>query len=221
MRVVECEQGSPEWIAARIGIPTASAFDKIITPKTRKPSASASRYLARLCAEWFLGISLDDYVSGFMERGSEMEESAVAFYEFDKGLQTSKVGLCLRDDGKVGASPDRLVGDDGALEIKCPSAEVHMSYLLNKDAPLGEYWCQLQGELWVAERKWVDLLCFHPTLPRICTRIVRDEEFIGALAGCVGEFVTRLDEAKASLRALREEEGPAAVGASEDPFCTE
>jgi hypothetical protein len=30
-------QGSPEWLEARLGIPTASEFDKIITP-TGKPS---------------------------------------------------------------------------------------------------------------------------------------------------------------------------------------
>lgn len=32
MRVIDCEQGTEEWFAARSGVPTASEFSKIITP---------------------------------------------------------------------------------------------------------------------------------------------------------------------------------------------
>ena len=36
MKIVDVEQGSHEWLIARLGKPTASRFDKIITPGTRK-----------------------------------------------------------------------------------------------------------------------------------------------------------------------------------------
>lgn len=196
MKIIPCKQGTPEWMAARIGIPTASSFDRIIT-KTGKPSASADRYLAKLVAEWYLGCSLDDYVSQFMERGTEMEASAVRFYEFATGVDTQEVGFIVRDDGRCGASPDRLVGDNGLLEIKCPSPEVHMTYVLGGLSD--EYKVQQQGQLWVAEREWCDLLSFHPVLPRATVRVFRDEPFIETLSGLMRDFLERLDDAKARL----------------------
>ena len=33
MIIEDFEQGSPEWFAARVGIPSASIFDKLITSK--------------------------------------------------------------------------------------------------------------------------------------------------------------------------------------------
>jgi predicted phage-related endonuclease len=197
---VKCEQGSPEWIAARIGLPTASNFDMIITP-TGKASEQMPKYLAKLAAEYFLDVSLDEAVSQFMERGSEMEAEAVRRYEFDMDVEARKVGLCMTDDGKAGASPDRLVGDDGLLEIKCPSAVVHMEHLLG--GVTAEYRVQVQGQLWVTGRKWCDLLFYNPVLPHVRTRFDRDDEFIDVLATRVLAFAERLDAAKARLAPLK------------------
>jgi len=194
-------QGSAEWIQARLGKPTASNFDRVITPKTRKPSASADKYMWMLLAEWLSGHSLDDYVSQLMERGTEMEESAVRFYELQRDLETQAVGFCLRDDGLVGASPDRLVGDDGLLEIKCPSMVTHIGYLLNPDG-LDAYNCQAQGQLWITGRQWVDLLSYNPELPPSLVRYHRDEEFIAALEAAVNQFIERLAFSKERLIAL-------------------
>ena len=63
---LDVQQGTDAWARARIGIPTASCFDKIITPKTMKPSASAKDYLHLKLAEWLLQAPLDVIV----ERGS-------------------------------------------------------------------------------------------------------------------------------------------------------
>ena len=43
MKEIQVEQGSNEWIAARLGLPTASNFDKIITPGG-KLSTSSRKY---------------------------------------------------------------------------------------------------------------------------------------------------------------------------------
>jgi hypothetical protein len=196
VRIVDVQQGSPEWIQARLGLPTASSFDRLLT-KTGKVSASASKYLAELAAEWYLGAPLSDYQSPFMERGSQMEQEAVAFYEMANDVDTVPVGLCLTDCGRAGASPDRLVGDDGCLEIKCPSAAVHMHYVLH-GAP-DEYRPQAQGQLWVTGRKWVDLLCFHPSIESVLVRVERDEDYIADMEAVVFAFADRLAEAKERL----------------------
>ncbi len=196
MRIIECVQGDPVWINARLGLPTASNFDRIITP-TGKPSAQAPKYLAKLVAEWFLGESLDDYQSGFMERGTELEPQARAFYEFDTEQTVREVGLCLTDFGNAGCSPDGLVGDDGGLEIKTPSAEVHMGYVIG-GMPT-DYFVQVQGCLWVTGRSWWDLQAWNPALPKVRVRYHRDEKFINALAVEVDAFADRLSDAREKL----------------------
>lgn len=206
MIILDCEQGSEEWFKARLGIPTASRFSQIITPKTCKPSASAQGYLHELCAEWLLGESLDGATTAFILRGAGMEESAVQWYEFQTDTETTPVGFCLRDDSAVGCSPDRLIGEDGGLEVKCPSAKVHVGYLLNGlDV---EYRAQVQGALWITGRAWWDVLSFNPELPPALLRTERDEEFIGKLGDAVDAFLGRLAEAKEALgqHRAREEE---------------
>lgn len=201
MITLDCKQGSQEWLAARIGIPTASCYDKIITPKTRKPSASADRYIWNLLAEWLTGQSLDESVSQWMERGTEMESEAVQFYELHGDMETERIGFCLRDDRKTGCSPDRTVGVDGLLEIKCPSMPVHIGYMLNPDGLEG-YACQAQGQLYITGRQWVDLLSYNPELPPALVRYYRDEELIRSLSEAVDAFLVRLDLAKEKMLAL-------------------
>jgi len=218
MRVLDVKQGSREWVNARLGIPTASCFNRIITPKTRKPSEQAGKYMAQLLTEHYFGHPLDDYVNSAIERGTDLENEAATFYASVNDVAVKEVGFCLRDDGKVGASPDRLVDNDGVLEIKCPLAKTHVLYMLHNDDLVSEYWCQVQGECWIAERKWVDLLSYHPSLPHVCVRVDRDDAFIAALAKTVDDFVVRLDEAKAKMTP-RKKPDPDEVR-DDDPFAT-
>ena len=200
MNVIDCVQGSEEWRLARLGGVTTSQFHRLITPKTRKPSASAGGYLRELVAEWMLGAPLDDGDSLWMQRGSEMETEARAWYEFQNDVDVRQVGFCLRDDGKVGCSPDGLVGEDGLLEIKVPSAAVHVGYMLAPETLADEFRCQVEGQLWVCERQWCDLVSFNPEIPPALIRCERDESFIEALAEIVEAFVVRLEAAKEKLR---------------------
>src|SRR3990167_4473163 len=190
-------QGSPEWLALRAGIPTASEFDKILTP-SGKPSASAEKYLFGLLAERMMGHSRIEAVSTWMQRGNEMEAEAVAFYEAQRDLETVPVGFVTNEAGTIGASPDRLVGNDGLLEIKVPSEAVHVSYLLKKSVDQA-YYPQVQGQLWITERKWADILSYHPEMPPALIRVERDEAFIALLAEAVGHFSVLLEEYSADL----------------------
>jgi len=159
-----------------------------------KPSGQAEKYLDQLLAEWMLGEVIGSEETQWMMRGNRLEEDAVTYYEFWSDTDTDKVGFCMRDDGKVGASPDRLVGEHGGLEIKCPSAAVHASYLRGNVAD--EYRCQIQGGLWVCERDWWDAMSYYPGMPPAIVRVERNPEFIHVLSQLVYEFVDRLEEAK-------------------------
>lgn len=193
---LDVAQGSPEWFAARLGKPTASRFDEIITPAKWQLSKSCTRYAHELIASEILGYDVNMASSGFMARGSELEERAVSYYELHHDLETEQVGFILRDDGRVGCSPDRLVGTDGLLEIKCPSAAVHIGYLLNES--IG-YTMQVQGQLWLAEREWCDTLSYNPELPSAIVREVRNEHVIHKLSEAVDQFLQHVGDLKAGL----------------------
>ena len=205
MKIVNCEQGTPAWLHARLGIPTASNFDSIITDKKLEPSKSQGPYRARLIAEWYLGQVIEDAGSGFMARGTGMEEEAANWYAFQHDADVSKVGFCLRDDGIAGCSPDRFVGDDGLLEIKCLAAHTHMGYVLGGGDAYG---LQVQGQLWVTGRAWCDRLFYHPSIPSVCVRVLPDpavfkafDEHIPAFARSLAEARNRLSDAKAEYEA--------------------
>ena len=199
MKIYDVQQGSDAWKTIRLGIPTASRFDEILTPSTRKLSKSSGKYACELLAGLLLGESLDSASSGYMERGTAMEAEAASWYEFTRGVEAKTIGFVTLDDGSAGCSPDRCVGDDGLLEIKCPGAVVHLQNLLSMTE---QYACQVQGQLWICERKWCDLLTYHPTLPSACVRIERDEEFIAALAGAVEMFTETMDDHRTQLQKL-------------------
>lgn len=186
-------QGTEAWLTLRAGIPTASQFHRIITPKTRRLSSQADDYLYRLLAERLLGRYLEE-TKGFYwaERGKQLEDDARLYYEALNEVGTTSIGFITNDARTVGASPDRLVGDDGLLEIKCPAPETHMGYLL--DEPVSaDYWLQVQGQLWIAERAWCDVVSYHPDLPSIVIRVQRDEPTIAMLADNIGQLVARLE----------------------------
>ena len=205
MKILKMEQGSAEWALVRLGRPTASQADKLITPKTLKPSASAIPYRNMVLAEWLLGYPLDSARSAFMERGVELEAEARAYYELETGEEVRQVGFLLRDDGRFGGSPDGLVGADGILEIKNPSLAVHVGYLLNPEALEAEYRGQCQALLYLSDRAYVDLEAYSTVLPSVLRRVERDEEYIAAFDRALSEFLDDLDACREKLERYRSE----------------
>ena len=51
MKIIDCEQGSPEWFSARSGIPTASEFHTVMAKgKGGGESLTRKTYLLKLAA---------------------------------------------------------------------------------------------------------------------------------------------------------------------------
>lgn len=200
MIVHRMPQGSDEWRAVRLGVVTGSGFDEILTPTTLKPSKSADAYLARLVAETLIGAPVDEMSSSWMERGTEMEPRARAWYEIMRDVSVEQVGFITRDDGRVGISPDGLVGEDGGLELKVPSAATHVAYALNPGTLSAKYRGQTQGALYVTKRKWWDIASYNPAIDSVVERVYPDPAYLAALAPALDAFIARLDAAVAQLR---------------------
>lgn len=193
--ILDMVQGSPEWLQARLGIPTASEFSRIITPSKGDLSKSAAGYAQELVTEILLGEPLESSVGNldWVVRGKLLEPQAVAQYEFTMDVETMPVGFVTTDDGRVGCSPDRLlVGSRGCMEVKCPKPATHMGYLL--DGPGLDYRCQIQGQLAIGEFAFCDFYSFHPALPPALLRVERDEPFIAKLNRALAEFLAMRDD---------------------------
>lgn len=192
MRIDQNEQGSPEWLAARLGIPSASMFAKIVTTKGIW-SASADAYINQLVAERLTGEREEVFQSHHMLRGTELEPDARDLYSLISDAEVTEVGFCLHDTLSAGCSPDGLIGEDGGLEIKCPAPSTHVEYLRGEVLP-SKYKQQVMGCLWITGREWWDFVSYHPTMKPLIVRVERDEEYIAALENCVTKAVHLIEE---------------------------
>ena len=197
MKILNLEQGSPEWLQARLGVPTASAFDKIITP-TGKASTQTDAYAKKLVAEWLCGEPLDEYGNAWMQRGNELEPQARSFYEFQTDCTVEQVGFVLRDDELVGCSPDGLVGEKGLVEIKCPAPHTHVDYLLSGTIP-NKYRPQVQGQMMLTGREWCDFVSYHPLMAPVIIRVERDDAFIETLNELLSGLTDTINRYKQQL----------------------
>jgi len=179
--ILNDEQGSPEWLASRLGRPSASMFGKLITG-SGKPSSSAESYINELIAERLTGRSKPFYTNEHMERGNALEPEAREAYEFITDYEVQETGFILDDSEEFGCSPDGLVVDHSlGLEIKCPSDSVHVSYLRAGKVP-AKYYQQVQGCMWITGRECWDFMSYHPEMPHLLVRARRNEKFIKAMA---------------------------------------
>jgi YqaJ-like viral recombinase domain len=172
-------QYSEAYDRLKLGIPTSSNFHKIITPQG-KPSKQWREYACVLIAERLLQQKIESYNSPAMERGLIVETEAADWYEFDQDETTQRVGFITDDDHTLGCSPDRLVGEDGLLEIKAPLPHTQVEYWISGKVN-ERFWPQLQGQLYISQRSWVDIVCWHDVLPKLVMRVEPDEKFIKAL----------------------------------------
>lgn len=191
---LDCEQGSEEWLAARLGIPTATGFENIVTA-TGKKSASYIKYMAELIEESILGGG-DTFKSGFMERGNQLEPQARAAYEFLTGNDVIQVGgVYLNEDREVMVSPDGLIPKlKKGLEIKCPKMSTHIRYLLEGGLP-SEYVIQVQANLWVTGYETWDFVSYCPEYQKQTLYLftaARDEKLMKAFDEHIPQFVKTL-----------------------------
>lgn len=165
------EQNSDEWFALRRGKFTASTFKDLFMGENTQGYKDA---IYKVAFERLTNTSPESFTNEYMQRGTELEPEARAWYEFEKNVEVIKAGFFEYNDW-IGASPDGLVGEDGLLEIKCPKYSTMMDYLIKKELPK-TYYYQVHGQLLVTDRQWCDFLAYHPSLPKFVLRVERDKK---------------------------------------------
>ena len=194
-------QNTEEWYRHRMGKPTASKFDKIITTAGRRAGAPRYEYMYQLVYERIYKRRISTMPGNYWtERGKLLEPHAARKFTEMTGLELMLVGFLTTDNGKIGASPDRIVNWKHAVQIKCPTPWNHIRYSVM--GPEKDYKAQLQGEMYVGEFDRLDFFSYAPCMPCVIHTVYRDDEYLKAMHVILQEFADELDEAEKKARAL-------------------
>lgn len=183
MIVIDCQQGTEEWLKARLGLITGSHMSEIITPGG-KASTQVTSYLYKLAAETVTGEPGKFYESEDMRTGTEREPEAREFYSFLRDVEIQQVGFVRHNALLCGVSPDGWIGDDAMAEFKCPADHTQVKRLAEGVLPT-TYFPQIQANLWICERDWCDFVSYHPKMKPLIVRVHRNEKYIKTMASLV------------------------------------
>lgn len=205
-------QESQDWMTQRAGKFTASRASDLMAKTKTGPSASRGNLIALLAVERITGQCVETYSNGAMQRGIELEGEARDAYSFAKGIAVGEVAFVPHPDlPMVGCSPDGTLGDDGLLEIKCPASMAKHLDALRTGAHAKEYRWQLQHQMMVTGRAYVEMVSYDPRFPNglqlAITRVERDEDAIKELLAEIATAEKEVAALVAELDAMREAQG--------------
>jgi len=187
----QSEQGSPRWHDARVGRFTSSEYSRLLKsgerlmtdeelkgrPKTgpgskakwtedpTRLSADGETYIYEKVAEVLTGEPKSLVFSYATRHGEEMEPLAAEYFEQRTGLKTQIISFVPFGD-HFGGSPDRLIGDDEILEIKCPYNPANqLQYLMLTDQydlkrNFPEYYWQVMCNLLWTQKKAANFVTY-------------------------------------------------------------
>jgi hypothetical protein len=205
VRVIDVVQGTDAWHSARLGLATASCFAHILAQSRTKGQESASRRNLRLklVLERITGRKGPSFESFATRQGTAREADARRAYEVETGDLVEQRGFVRHDILEAGASPDGWIDADGGLEIKSPEPSAHLAALRTARVP-SEYVAQVQGCMWICQRRWWRFVSWNPDFPEalqlVIVHVPRDQAYIDRLASEVTVF---LDEVRAELAELQ------------------
>lgn len=196
----EVSQRTLDWANLRIGIPTASGLDNLVTPEFKLREGEMPRtYLYTKVAEAWRGEPLEGFGNFHTEQGEMIEPEARSFYALEYGVKVKEVGFISTDDKKFGCSPDGLINDHCGLEIKCPAAHTHVKYLMGGTVPK-DYIAQVHGSMYATGfNQWV-FMSYRRGFPALVITVERDEAIIAKIQEALDRFHSEFEKAMAQVR---------------------
>ena len=193
-------QGTPEWLQAKLGVPSASNFDRLLTSKGAI-SKSREGYLNELIAERITGQSTYHRITDEMAEGTRREHESRQFFELIHGVEIKQVGMIYPDEEKrYLVSPDGLEKRFG-LELKNPLAKTVVEYKRSSVFP-NKYILQVQGSLLVSGFDYWWFMAYHSPELFFEIKVYRDEELIKKLKEALDAFCLELAIATKKLKEL-------------------
>jgi len=210
MNIIDVEQGTDAWFAARAGKLTASRVKALVAKTKSGYSTSRANMITQLALERMTKhVEQNTYTSPAMQRGTDLESEARNYYIFDRNVSVAEVGMVIHPEYDfITCSPDGLLDDDGLIEIKCPFSMAKMVSYLEKDAHVKEYRVQLQMQLLVTGRQYVDAVGYDPRFPdglkMAVSRVEADKEYQEELLSEMLKANTEINELIEKLNKMKE-----------------
>lgn len=131
------------------------------------------------------GFPVDSFTSYDMKRGIDLEPLAIEEYERMYMVDVhGKERLYHPEYDFISGEPDGLVGTDKIIEVKCPNSKNHFANLMYGEQ-IDLYKFQIQGYLWLTDRKSCDFISFNPDYPSeyelSVHEVLRDDEMIAQI----------------------------------------
>jgi len=180
-------QNTPEWTEIKVGMFSASTADALLSEKS---SSGYKKLIAKIAEERITGKPCESKMwqgNQFTERGHLLEPVAANDYELRHLITMQQVGVVIMNDWVL-CSPDRLIGKDGLWQGKCPIFSTQKEYLDTKKVP-GNYYKQIQFELYATGRKYDVFNSFHPSLAPVEIKLQRDETMIAMIDKRIKEAI--------------------------------
>lgn len=204
------EQGTEEWLKARIPYVTASNISDVMAGGS---GATRTNYLVRKVCEILSGEPTKGFKSRYMQDGNDREQDARHIYELITGTKVNEVGFYYLEDEKLGASSDgEVVGTSGIVEIKNVIPAEQVRILTTGKIKTG-YIQQMQTQMYVMEKDWCDFVSQslgddeHGELPDKfkvkIIRVFRDEDMIREIRKHVAFFHHDLSKLLSTLEELK------------------
>lgn len=198
MKVLNIEQGSGEWLRARLGRVSGTRLKSVMGGKQARETL-----IYELIAEQLSGQAEEIFVSAAMRWGTEHEAEAIRAYETNTKQKTDVVGFCVSDTyGWLALSPDRLVKKNkkyvGAVEVKCPGTKTVMKYVREGVIPKEYEWQVANYFLVVDTLKWLDFVIYDP-------RIIRPELKLTTIRVTREELQDNITRAQEALESFLQE----------------
>lgn len=192
-------QTDPAWVRARIGYLTASRMvDALDFRKDGKPSAARVKLMHDLVAERLCDAATDHYVTPAMQWGLDHEAEACERYEAISGNILLPAGFIEHHAIQMlGCTPDRLLDNDGLVEVKCPTTQKFIMWRAAGVVP-EEHIPQMLIQLACTRRRYVDFVAFDPRikdhrLQLFCRRFEPSAEQIAEIEAKALAFLAEVD----------------------------
>jgi predicted phage-related endonuclease len=150
-----------QWLDARLGRITGTRLGKLLSKRDKKPLAGYYEMIAER-------VAIPHNGENVMDRGKRLEEDALERFAAETGKTVSNelVLWSREDDENIALSPDGVIGDTEAVEVKCLSSAAHIEAWLTQQIPT-EYWHQVLQYFIVNDQlKTLYFVFYDPRMPK-------------------------------------------------------
>lgn len=209
--VINCAQGSPTWLMARMGRVTGS-MAHCVTARGKGCEAVTRRdYRFHLACERITGQpEPSDFQNADMRRGNFLEPRAIEHYEAVTGLTVERTGFLQDDHDMIGCSLDGHCGDrfQLILEFKACKPALHLRHWKERDSFVRQHWQQIAHNIWVSGAETCELISYNelvpPKLRLLRISVGRRDCNVDEYVACAERFLADVKATESEIRALAE-----------------